>query len=103
MLLRDHPLMQYHRIPSWPPVWMWIGGVENKNPRGEVGILDEVVLSNLRPLDRCYLYIEHRGSTYLGCLLIDDESFCSEIARLLRCYCNHPIAEIGSIDLTHTL
>jgi len=82
---------------------MWIGGAENKRPRGEVGILDEVVLSNIRPLDRCFLYIEHEGSTYLGCLLIDDEAFCSQVANLLRCYYHHPIAEIGRIDLTHTL
>jgi hypothetical protein len=103
MWLRNHPLMQYHHIPSWPPVWTWIGGAENKKPRGEVGILDEVVLSNIRPLDRCFLYIEHEGSTYLGCLLIDDEVFCSQVANLLKGYYNHPIAEIGSINLAHTL
>ena len=103
MLLRDHPLMQYHRIPSWPPVWMWIGGADDKKPRGEVGILDEVVLSNIRPLDRCLLYIAYEGSSYLGCLLIDNEPFCSEVGNLLKCYYNHPLAEIGSIDLWHTL
>jgi hypothetical protein len=103
MLLRNHPLMQYHGVASWPPVWTWIGGTENKNPRGEVGILDEVVLSNIRPLDRCYLYIKQESATYLGCLLIDDEAFCSQVARLLRCYCNHSIVEIGSLDLAHTL
>ena len=103
MLLRDHPLMQYHGVLSWPPVWTWIGGAENKNPRGEVGILDEVVLSNIRPLDRCFLYVEHQGSMYLGCLLIDDEPCCNQVANLLRCYYKHPIAEIGSIDLSHTL
>jgi hypothetical protein len=70
---------------------------------GEVGILDEVVVSNIRPLDRCYLYIEHQGSTYLGCLLIDDEMFCSQVATLLRCHCNHAIVEIGNLDLVHTL
>ena len=70
---------------------------------GEVGILEEVTLSDIRPLDRCFLYIVHEGSTYLGCLLIDNEAFCSQIANLLRCYYNHPIAEIGSLDLTYTL
>jgi hypothetical protein len=103
MLLRNHPLMSYHGIPSWPPVWTWIGGSENRRPQGEVGILEELVLSNIRPLDRCFLYIEHEASTYLGCLLIDDEAFCSEVANLLRCYYNHLIAEIGSLDLSYTL
>jgi hypothetical protein len=102
MLLRNHPLMQYHGVRNWPPMWTWIGGAENKNPRGEVGILDEVVLSNIRPLDRCYLYINQESATYLGCLLIDDELFCSQVANLLTCYCNHPIAEIGSLDVAPT-
>jgi hypothetical protein len=53
--------------------------------------------------DRCYLYIEHDGSTYLGCLLFDDHAFCRYVAKLLEDYCNHPISEIGSIDLAHTL
>jgi hypothetical protein len=77
--------------------------VEDEKPRGEVGILEEVTLSNIRLLDRCFLYIEHEASTYLGCLLIDDEAFCSQVANLLRCYYNHPIAEIGSLDLSRTL
>jgi hypothetical protein len=95
--------MQYYGVPSWPPVWMWIDGAENKTPRGEVGILDEVVLSNIRPLDRCFLYMKHEDSTYLGCLLIDDEAFCNQVANLMKCYYNHSIAEIGSVDLAHTL
>lgn len=70
---------------------------------GEVGTLEELVLPNIRPLDRCFLYIEHEASTYLGCLLIDDEPFCSQLANLLRCYYNHPIAEIGSLDLSYAL
>ena len=95
--------MSYHGIPSWPPAWTWIGGAENKKPRGEVGTLEELVLPNIRPLDRCFLYIEHEASTSLGCLLIDDEPFCSQLVNLLRCYYNHPIAEIGSLDLSYAL
>jgi hypothetical protein len=69
----------------------------------EIGILEEVRVSNIRPLDRCFLFIEHQGSTYIGCLLIDDEAFCSQVGNLLRCHYNHRLAEIGSIDLAHTL
>ena len=101
--LRNHPLLNYHGVPSWPPVWTWIGGAENKQPRGEVGTLEEVLVSNLRPCDRCFLFIEHEGSKYIGCLLIDNEAFCSEVANLLKCFYNHPIAEIGRLDLSHTL
>ena len=103
MLLRDHPLMSFKGMSSWPPVWTWIDGHEKKSARGEIGILKEVTLSKINPADRCFLYIEHEGSLYLGCLLIDDHAFCSQIAKLLQAQCNRPLAEIGHIDLSHTL
>jgi hypothetical protein len=108
MLLRDHPLMSRHGVPNWPPVWTWVNGPEvdgpeNKFPRGEIGILKWVGLSALQPPNRCYLYIDHEQSSYLGCLLFDDSAFCRHLAKLLESYCNRPIAEIGSLDLSHTL
>jgi len=103
MLLRDHPLMSRHGVPNWPPIWTWIDGVENKRPRGEVGILKAVDLSGIRPSDRCYLRIDHEGSLYMGCLLFDDPAFCSQIVKLLRDHYNYPIVEIGRLDLTYTL
>jgi hypothetical protein len=101
MLLRDHPLMCCYGVPSWPPAWTWIGGAENKQPRAEIGILKAVTLTQITPADRCYLYIEHEGSEYIGCLLIGDPAFCSQIVKLLQDYCNRPIAEIGSLDLSY--
>jgi hypothetical protein len=103
MLLRDDPLLSYKRNRSWPPTWTRVDGQENTRPRGEVGILKEVLLSNISPCDRCFLYIEYKGSTYIGCLLIEDEAFCSQIAELLKRHYNRPMAEIGSLDLSHTL
>ena len=103
MLLRDHPLFRYHGIHSWPPVWTWAGGLDNTYPKGEIGILRKVELSNILPADRCFLYIEYEGSSYIGCLLFDDSTFCGQIAKLLHSYCNCPIADIGSLDLSHTL
>ena len=87
MLLRDHPLMQYHGLCSWPPVWTSIDGPENKHPRGEIGILRQVVPSKISPAKRCYLYIEYERSEYIGCLLFDDSRFCKStnqaVAELL--------------------
>src|SRR5262245_50893567 len=103
MLLRDHPLMSRYGVPNWPPVWTLVNGPDSKLPRGEVGILKWIGLSGLQPPDRCYLYIEHEGSTYLGCLLFDDHAFCRYIAKLLESYGNRPIVEIGSLDLSNTL
>jgi hypothetical protein len=103
MLLRHHPLMSRYGVCNWPPVWIWVNGPENKFPTGEVGILKWVGLTGIQPPDRCYLYIEHEGSTYLGCLLFDESIFCRQVAKLLESYSDRPIAEIGSIDLAYTL
>jgi hypothetical protein len=48
MLLRDHPLMSYKGLRSWPPAWLWMHGEENHHPRGEIGLLREVVLSKIK-------------------------------------------------------
>jgi hypothetical protein len=103
MPLRDHPLMTFRGVQSWPPVWIWTGGTKNKRPRGEVGILEEVLLPNINPSDRCFLYISHEGSSYIGSLLIEDKAFCSQVVNLLRKSRYRSIAAIGSMDLAHTL
>jgi hypothetical protein len=103
MVLRDHPLMRYHGLPSWPPAWSWTGGLDNKHPTGEIGILKSVELSNVQPANRCFLSIEHEGSSYMGCLLFDDVVFCQQITELLRSCCNRPVAEIGGLDVAYTL
>jgi hypothetical protein len=103
MLLREHPLMSYHGVPSWPPIWTWTDGLEKKRERGEIGILKGVTLANVQPADRCFLFIEHEGLSYIGCLLFDDTSFCGQVAKLLKGYYNRSIAEIGSLDLSSTL
>ena len=45
----------------------------------------------------------HEESSYMGCLLFDDEIFFGQITKLLEAHCNRHIAEIGCIDLSHTL
>jgi hypothetical protein len=101
MILRYHPLMSYHSVPNWPPAWLWIDGRESQRPEGEIGILREVILSNVQPANRCFLRIDHEGSSYMGCLLFDDTVFCGQIAKLLESYCNRPIVEVGSVDLSY--
>jgi hypothetical protein len=103
MDLRVHPLMMCYGVPNWPPVWIWVDGLENKLPKGEVGILTWVALNGILPADRCYLCIDHEGSSYMGCLLFDDHPFCRYVAKLLQSYYNRPITEIGGLDLSHTL
>lgn len=101
--LRDHPLMSYHGIQNWPPQWTWVGGQPDKHPRGEIGVLQSVLISHAQPPPGCFLYIEHEGSSYMGCLLFDDPNFCREVVPLLERHCNRAIAEIGGIDISYTL
>src|SRR5262245_57739464 len=77
MLLREHPLFSYHGTPSWPPFWTWRAGGRDQHPRGEVSILIKVEKSSAA--DKCFLYIDYEGSTYIGCLFCSDHVFCSQI------------------------
>jgi hypothetical protein len=65
MELRDHPLMTYRGLPSWPPAWTWIGGTDNQYPKGEVGILKEITLSQIEPADRIFLYMDYEDASYM--------------------------------------
>jgi hypothetical protein len=102
MFLRDHPLMSRNGVRNWPPVWTWMRGEKDKHPKGEV-VLKEVVPSQVKPEDRCFLIIAYQGSEYLGCLLFDNRSFCKHITGVLQFCCNRRIREIGNLDLTYTL
>lgn len=91
---------------SWPPVWTWIGGKQDRYLRGEIGALKEVRLteSNMPgQMQKCFLVIEHEDALYMGCLLISDPSFCRQLFILLQNERGHSIESIGSLDLSHTL
>ncbi len=103
MLLRDHPLMSCYGIPSWPPTWMLLNGPGPGRLTGEIGILRGTRADDLSSTRRCFVYMEHEESSYLGCLLFYDIVFGRHIAGLLQSCRNRPIAEIGSLDLTSRL
>ena len=102
MKLRAHPLMSYRGVSNWPPVWV---GTNHKNEplRGEVGILEDVVPSQTENASRFFLRIEDEGWRYVGCLLFEDLSFCRQIYKLMVARRGYTIAQIGDIDLSHTL
>ena len=103
MLLRGHPLFRYHGMQSWPPTWTWIAGLDNKHPKGEIGILRRVQKSKVQPADRCFLYIDFDDSSYIGCLLCADHAFCTQMVRILEANLNKTIREIGSLDISRML
>lgn len=103
MLLRDHPLMAYKGVRTWPPVWLRPrGSYENTHPTGEVGTLKDVLPFTLPHPKICFLTTEHGGAEYTGALLLSVPVFCREIWTLLRQNCGKTIQEIGDIDLSYT-
>ena len=103
MLLRDHPLMSSYGIPSWPPTWMLFKGTGPSRLTGEIGVLKGIRANDFPSTRRCFLYMQHEESSYLGCLLLYDIAFGRQVIAVLQCYCDHSIAEIGSLDVSHTL
>ena len=103
MSFRDHPLMRYRGVPSWPPTWTWTGGREDKCPKGEVGVLRGITQSNIQPANRWFLLSTMKESSYGAVLTVDSHVFCTQIVRFLQEHCyNRPIVEIGGLDLTHS-
>ena len=102
MLLRDHPLMTYRDVRNWPPAWIWTHGKERVSLRGEIGTLIEVRRSAITT-NSLFLEMRHQESEYLGCLLFSDPAFCRQMNTILRRQLGRSIAEIGSLDISHTL
>jgi hypothetical protein len=103
MDLRNHPLISYRGISSWPPDWFWLGDGTKRTPKGEVGTLTEVRVPLTQPFNRCFLVVEYKAATYMGCLLIDDLSFCSQVSRLLQSQRGMSIEQIGGLELSSSL
>ena len=95
--------MSSYGLPSWPPTWMLFKGGGPRRLTGEIGILTGIRIDDLPSTHRCFLYMEHEESSYLGCILFHDITFARHITAMLQCHCSRPIAEIGGLDLTHTL
>ncbi len=94
--------MAYRTVRNWPPVWTWLGGGEKRQPVGEVGVLKEL---SYWPYvrNRCFLVIDFEGSSYMGCLLFDDEIFCHQIISILKGFIGLRIEQIGALEVGHTL
>ena len=103
MKLRDHPLMSYKGVPSWPPAWLWRGGYDSTHPKDEVGSLKEVIPSTVPSCNTCFLIMQHCGAEYIGALILSDPAFCRQIYALLVKNCGETIREIGDIDLSYML
>jgi len=91
------------RIPNWPPIWVRRTADRNERipPHAEFGTLKEVRRAHSKPESRLFLIIEHEGNEYIGCLLFNDRTSCSQTYELLTQHIGNSIEQIGSLDVSH--
>ena len=86
----------------WPPLWTTTRRDASDKPRGEVGVLKQVLKHKF--IDNfVFLWIEYESSRYMGVLVFDDLAFCHQIHTLLNTQIGVSIKEIGDIDLSYML
>jgi hypothetical protein len=51
----------------------------------------------------CFLFIEFASESYVGALAIDDAALCQQLCYMLKENIGRPIADIGALDISHTL
>ena len=86
---------------NWPPAWVRLGRAHARAAKtitGEIGVLKEVRCYEDRP-GRVYLRVDHGGTAYVACVLLDDQGFCQHaFEHLRRCY-GMTIEAVGSSEL----
>ena len=97
MRLRDHPLMTYHGVSNWPPVWIQTS--EQRRVIPEMGILKHVHCFENEPC-KTYLIIDHKNQVFVGRLLFSDPSFWDRVTRLLKQKIGWPIKELGELNIS---
>jgi hypothetical protein len=103
MKLRDHPLMKRKDgFQTWPPLWTTTHHDKDDKPIGEVGILEDVIMSDLIN-DKLFLFMKHQGLRYMGFMGFDNPKICSKIYLRLKSKVGVSIKEIGDLDIDFAL
>jgi hypothetical protein len=90
--------MSYRGIRNWPPAWTQENRGGMKTLSGEIGVL-KYVHARSTPANKCVLVIEHENQSYVGTLLFDSLSFCSQLCALLKEQIGRSIQQIGDLNL----
>jgi hypothetical protein len=87
---------------TWPPKWTATDRDRDDKPVGEVGILEDVLMSNLVD-NKLFIFMQCEGLRYMGFMNFDDPPFCRQIYSLLKSNLGLSIKEIGDLDVSFTL
>jgi hypothetical protein len=103
MHLRDHPLLiRKSGYRGWPPAWTTTRHDRNDKPIGEVGTLEDVMMSDLID-NKIFMFMLYDGCRYMGFLSFDDRMFCRQIYTLLKAHVSLSIKEIADLDVSSHL
>jgi hypothetical protein len=101
MQLRKYPVNRFRDSSQLAAGMSRLGRINAKAAKtltGEIGILKQVRCYEDRP-GKIYLTVVYHGTTYVGCLLFDDQRFWKKsFEHLRRCY-GKAINEIGSSEI----
>jgi hypothetical protein len=99
MKIRNHPqIIRKNGFRAWPPLWTTTRHDRDDKPIGEVGSLEDVMMSELID-NKVFMFMQHQGLRYMGFMCFDDAKICSEIYIILKSKIGLSIKEIGDLDL----
>ena len=83
---------------NWPPIWTHRQDPTDK-PQGEIGNLQEVMMTPEAAENILFIAIDYQGRRYMGAMLLDSSALCRQIYLLLQSHIGLSIEEIGALDL----
>jgi hypothetical protein len=84
---------------AWPPRWTTTSHLRDDKPIGEVGFLEDVMMTKLVD-NKVFMFMQCEGLRYLGFMCFDDAKICSEIYIFLKSKIGLSIKEIGDLDVS---
>ena len=87
---------------AWPPTWTTTRPRKNDKPRGEIGTLEQVLMTAWFN-NKIFVFVQYQGFRYMGLMQFDDPKFCDEMFALLRNNLGRSIKDIGGLDLSHNI
>jgi hypothetical protein len=99
MKLRDQLHTEKDNFHNWPPIWTNTREDPTDKPRGEIGNLQEVMMTPEAADDILFIAIDYQGRRYMGAMLLDSPALCRQIYLFLQSRIGLSIEEIGALDL----
>src|SRR5258705_10922352 len=101
MKLRDYVRMHKEMFSNWPPIWTNTRHDPTDKPQGEIGNLQQVLMS--KDDDVLFIAIQYQGRRYMGAMGFDSKAVYSEIHDLLQSHIGFSLKDIGDRQNRHQI